>query len=63
MEAFGGQVLSIATNTNTYINPFDSSLEYEESEEALNNKIEFVLAFIESIVSKRRSDRRTKNHN
>ena len=52
MEAFEGQVLNIATNTNTYINPFDSSLEYEESEEALNNKIEFILAFIESIIAK-----------
>ena len=44
--------MNISTSTNTYINPFDSSLQYEQdNEEALNNKIEFSLAFIESIVS------------
>ena len=51
IEAFNGQILNISTNTNTHINPFDSSLQYEQSDEALNNKIEFSLAFIESIVS------------
>ena len=51
IQAFNGQTLNISTSTNTYINPFDSSLQYEKSEEALNNKIEFSLAFIESIVS------------
>ena len=51
IEAFEGQTLNISTSTNTYINPFDSSLQYEDDEEALNNKIEFSLAFIESIVS------------
>ena len=51
IQAFNGQTLNISTSTNTYINPFDSSLQYEQDEEALNNKIEFSLAFIESIVS------------
>lgn len=51
IEAFKGQTLNISTNSNTYINPFDSSLEYANDEEAINNKIEFSLAFIESIVS------------
>lgn len=51
IKAFNGQTLKISTSTNTYINPFDSSLQYEQSEEALNSKIEFSLAFIESIVS------------
>lgn len=51
IKAFNGQTLNISTSTNTYINPFDSSLQYEQDEEALNNKIEFSLAFIESIVS------------
>lgn len=51
IKAFNGQTLNISTSTNTYINPFDSSLQYEHDEEALNNKIEFSLAFIESIVS------------
>ena len=49
---FNGQTLNISTSTNTYINPFDSSIQYEKNdEEALNSKIEFSLAFIESIVS------------
>ena len=51
IQAFQGQTLNISTSSNTYINPFDSSLQYERSEEALNSKIEFALAFIESIVS------------
>ncbi len=51
IQAFDGQTLDISTSTNTYINPFDSSLQYEQSEEELNSKIEFSLAFIESIVS------------
>lgn len=51
IKAFNGQTLNISPNSNTYINPFDSSLQYVHDEEALNNKIEFSLAFIESIVS------------
>ena len=52
IKAFGGQALNISTNANTHINPFDSSLQYEQdNEDALNSKIEFSLAFIESIVS------------
>lgn len=52
INAFNGQTLNISTSTNTYINPFDSSLQYEtDNDEALNSKIEFSLAFIESIVS------------
>ncbi|MBO6243731.1 MAG: hypothetical protein J6O41_04095 [Clostridia bacterium] len=51
INAFEGQTLNISTSSNTFINPFDSALEYDNSEEALNSKIEFVLAFIESIVS------------
>lgn len=51
IKAFNGQTLNISTSSNTFINPFDSSLQYEKGEDALNNKIEFSLAFIESIVS------------
>ena len=51
INAFKGQTLNISTSSNTFINPFDSNLQYENNEEALNNKIEFSLAFIESIVS------------
>ena len=51
IDAFGGQTLNISTSSNTYINPFDSSLQYDNDEETLNNKIEFSLAFIESLVS------------
>lgn len=52
IEAFEGQTLNISTSTNTYINPFDSSLQYDRNDDFLNRKIEFSLAFIESIVSK-----------
>lgn len=51
INVFKGQTLNISTSSNTFINPFDSNLQYENNEEALNNKIEFSLAFIESIVS------------
>lgn len=51
IDAFRGQTLNISTSSNTFINPFDSNLEYDKDDEALNNKIEFSLAFIESIVS------------
>lgn len=51
INAFKGQTLNISTSSNTFINPFDLNLQYENNEEALNNKIEFSLAFIESIVS------------
>ena len=51
INAFKGQTLNISTSSNTFINPFDSNLQYENNEEAFNNKIEFSLAFIESIVS------------
>lgn len=51
INAFKGQTLNISTSSSTFINPFDSNLQYENNEEALNNKIEFSLAFIESIVS------------
>ncbi len=52
IKAFNGQTLNISTNTNTHINPFDSSLQYtRDSSEAIKEKSEFVLAFIESIVT------------
>lgn len=52
IKAFDGQALSISTNTNTHINPFDSSLQYtKDNTEAIKEKSEFVLAFIESIVN------------
>jgi type IV secretory pathway VirB4 component len=59
IKAFGGQGINISATTDTYINPFDSSLEYEEKEGALNNKIEFVLAFIESIVGNLSGEQKT----
>lgn len=52
IKAFNGQTLNISTNTNTHINPFDSSLQYtKDSSEAIKEKSEFVLAFVESIVT------------
>ena len=52
IKAFEGQSLNISTNTDTHINPFDSSLQYAKNDkEAIKEKSEFVLAFIESIVN------------
>lgn len=52
IKAFNGQVLNISTNTNTYINPFDSALQYTtNNKEDIKEKSEFILAFIESIVN------------
>ena len=67
IKAFNGQTLNISMNTNTHINPFDSSLQYtKDGTEAIKEKSEFVLAFIESIVGltegqKTIVDRCTKN--
>ena len=52
IKAFGGQALNISTNANTHINPFDSTLQYTtDDKEAIKEKSEFILAFIESIVN------------
>lgn len=60
IKAFGGQSLSISTNTNTYINPFDSSLQYEKDDkETIKSKSEFVLAFIESLFSRLSEEQKT----
>ena len=43
IKAFGGQALNISTNTNTHINPFDSSLQYtKDNKEAIKELIEYV---------------------
>lgn len=60
IKAFNGQTLNISTNTNTHINPFDSSLQYtKDSTEAIKEKSEFVLAFIESIVTSLSGEQKT----
>lgn len=52
IKAFEGQVLNISTKTNTHINPFDCSTQYQDdNKEAIKEKSEFILAFIESIVN------------
>ena len=44
--------MNISTNTDTHINPFDSSLQYtKDYKDGIKEKSEFVLAFIESIVN------------
>lgn len=48
---FKGQTIKMSTSAETYINPFDISLEYVDAEEdPIKAKMEYVLAFIESIV-------------
>lgn len=54
LEAFNGQKIIISTNSNTHINPFDLDLNYglEESgkNDPLKSKVEYIIAFLESIV-------------
>lgn len=54
VDVFDGQRVVISTTSDTYINPFDLSLNYGLSEEGkadpIKSKVEYVIAFIESIV-------------
>lgn len=51
IEALGGQIVEISTTANTYINPFDLELQYvDEDNDPVKTKIEYILAFMESIV-------------
>ena len=53
VEALGGQVVKISTTANTYINPFDLSLEYvDDNNDPIKTKTEYILAFMESIVGR-----------
>ena len=60
INAFNGQTLNICPNANTHINPFDSSLQYtKDNSEAIKEKSEFILAFIESIVNELSGEQKT----
>lgn len=53
LKAFEGesQTIKISTTANTHINPFDMELQYvSEDKDPIKTKIEFVLAFMASIV-------------
>lgn len=54
IDSFKGQKIVISTNSNTHINPFDLDLNYglEESgkNDPLKSKVEYIIAFLESIV-------------
>lgn len=53
IEALCGQTIDISVDSNTFINPFDLSLEYvDEKKSPIKRKTEYILAFIESIVGK-----------
>lgn len=45
-----GQTIKISTQAETYINPFDISFGYLSDEDPIKSKMEYILAFIESIV-------------
>lgn len=48
---FNGQTIKMSTSAGTHINPFDISLEFvDDEEDPIKAKMEYVLAFIESIV-------------
>lgn len=51
INALNGQIVEISTTANTYINPFDMELQYvDEDNDPVKTKIEYILAFMESIV-------------
>lgn len=54
LNVFDGQKIMISTTSNTHINPFDLSLDYGLNESGKNDpvksKVEYVIAFLESIV-------------
>ena len=51
VEALNGQIIEISTTAKTYINPFDYELQYvDEDNDPIKMKIEYILAFIESII-------------
>lgn len=49
MNAFGGQTVQISATADTYINPFDLDLNYDDKA-PVKAKTEYVIAFIESII-------------
>ena len=54
LKVFNGQKIFISTTSNTHINPFDLSLNYgctdNGKSEPVNSKVEYIIAFLESIV-------------
>lgn len=54
LDVFKGQRIMISTTSNTHINPFDLSLDYGLNETGKNDpvksKVEYIIAFLESIV-------------
>lgn len=54
LDVFKGQKIMISTTSNTHINPFDLTLDYGLNETGKNDpvksKVEYIIAFLESIV-------------
>lgn len=51
MSALDGQTIEISPLTDTHINPFDFNVGYsDDSSDPIKTKVEYILAFIESIV-------------
>lgn len=51
IKTLNGQTIEISTLAKTFINPFDFSIDYtDNSSDPIKTKVEYILAFIESIV-------------
>lgn len=54
LEVFGGQKIFISTTSDTHINPFDLSLNYDcfdnGKSDPVKSKVEYIIAFLESVV-------------
>lgn len=48
---FGGEEIEISNGAKTHINPFDLDKDYDDNGSPIKAKIEYILAFIDSIVS------------
>lgn len=60
VDALNGQTIELSPLTNTYINPFDLSIDYVDDDgDPIKTKAEYVLAFIESIVGKLSGEQKT----
>lgn len=51
INAYNGQTIKLSTKTDSFINPFDISINYQiDDEDPIKAKMEYVLAFVESLV-------------
>ena len=53
VELLGGEVINLALNSNSYINPLDITMEYGEGEDPIRFKSDFVITLMNVIVKRK----------